>query len=566
MSRCALSMSLSLLLAAQASFAQTATPPQGAAPTAASGLATAAAAATTDTTGGAPNLPALPLSPLDAVAAASGPVTPYGAQLFQGHFSAEQFSGFSEDYRISVGDRIQLKVWGAVSVEQALTVDAQGAVFIPQVGPVSVQGVRNADLNKVISAKTATVFRNNVEVYAVLDAAQPVKIFVSGAVPRPGLYAGVSADSVLRFLDKAGGIDPTKGSYVGVRLMRGGKQLAKFNLYDFLRTGDLPSQQLADGDVLVVGPRADFVTVTGVTAYQAQYELTGLNSQTVADVLSLASPQPGATHFELTRLTGTDKHAQMYPLAQAKEVTLQAGDTVDVSAEQRTANVSIKVTGAHAGAQTVTLPTGATLADVLKTLTPDARTQLGVVQVYRKSVALEQKVALNKSLDQLQQTVLTARSATKEESDLRKEEAALALQFISRARQVEPQGQVVLPRGSDPAEMMLEDGDVINIPSKSSLVLVNGEVRFPSGVAWSKGKPIAYYLEKTGGMLSLGDDVLVVVHVDGSAQPVSASDQLEPGDEIFVLPKVETKYVELARGITEVLFRIAFAAKVVVGL
>ena len=41
---------------------------------------------------------------------------------------------------------------------------------------------------------------------------------------------------------------------------------------------------------------------------------------------------------------------------------------------------------------------------------------------------------------------------------------------------------------------------------------------------------------------------------------------LRPGDEIMVLPKVETKNIEVARGITQIIYQIAVAAKVVFGL
>ena len=40
----------------------------------------------------------------------------------------------------------------------------------------------------------------------------------------------------------------------------------------------------------------------------------------------------------------------------------------------------------------------------------------------------------------------------------------------------------------------------------------------------------------------------------------------DPGDELMVLPRAETKRVEVARGITQVLYQIAVVAKVALGL
>ena len=41
---------------------------------------------------------------------------------------------------------------------------------------------------------------------------------------------------------------------------------------------------------------------------------------------------------------------------------------------------------------------------------------------------------------------------------------------------------------------------------------------------------------------------------------------LQPGDEIMVLPKIQTKSVELTRGITQIIYQIAIAAKVLLDL
>ncbi|MFM2341610.1 MAG: hypothetical protein RLZZ592_1263, partial [Pseudomonadota bacterium] len=39
-----------------------------------------------------------------------------------------------------------------------------------------------------------------------------------------------------------------------------------------------------------------------------------------------------------------------------------------------------------------------------------------------------------------------------------------------------------------------------------------------------------------------------------------------PGDELMVLPKAETKRIEVTRGITQILYQIAVVAKVALGL
>ena len=69
----------------------------------------------------------------------------FGQNLFDGFRQAE-FKGFNPDYKIAIGDTVTLQMWGAYEVAVELTVDAQGNVFIPQVGPVLLQGVANKRL------------------------------------------------------------------------------------------------------------------------------------------------------------------------------------------------------------------------------------------------------------------------------------------------------------------------------------------------------------------------------------------------------------------------------------
>jgi len=131
----------------------------------------------------------------------------FGANLFNGSFARQGATQFNPDYAVASGDTIQTRFWGAFAYDATLTVDPKGNIFLPYVGPVPVLGVRNQDLQRVVNSAVGKVFRSNVNSYASLAAAQPVRIFVGGFVNRPGLYSGTSMDGLLHFLDQSGGID-----------------------------------------------------------------------------------------------------------------------------------------------------------------------------------------------------------------------------------------------------------------------------------------------------------------------------------------------------------------------
>src|SRR3546814_10717169 len=61
---------------------------------------------------------------------------------------------------------------------------------------------------------------------------------------RPGAYAGTSMDSILHYIDQAGGIDPDRGSFLDIEVKRGSTVRAKLNLYDFLLRSEEHTSEL----------------------------------------------------------------------------------------------------------------------------------------------------------------------------------------------------------------------------------------------------------------------------------------------------------------------------------
>lgn len=489
----------------------------------------------------------------------------FGAQLFGGMFRNALGPGFNPNYQISIGDRIQLRMWGAFMFDGQLVVDPQGNVFVPNVGPVRVAGVANGQLNSQIEAQIRRVYVSNVQIYASLDVAQPVKVFVTGFVKQPGLYGGVASDSLLSYLDKAGGVDSARGSYVDVVVKRGEVVRRRINLYDFLLNGTIDLVQFSDGDVIVVGPRKHTFSVEGevFNAYDFEFDQS---SVTLTRALQVARPKPGATHVSIVRRQGTQKRSEYYPLADAANVVLQDGDSLIVSADRYAGTIQVRIEGAHSGEHAIVLPYGASMKDVLDKINANSMSRVDALQVFRKSVAQRQKEMLDVALNKLEESVLSARSATSEEANLRVKEAELVTQFVKRARNVQPKGQVVL-NGKTLATTLLEDGDVIRIPEKTSVVMVHGEVLFPNAVGWEKDMNARDYIDRVGGF-SQGSDTskVMLIHQSGEVELAGRYADIAAGDEIMVLPKVETKSIEVARGITTILYQIAIAAKVILDL
>lgn len=489
----------------------------------------------------------------------------FGSQMFTGRFGTEPFAGFNPDYQIAIGDRLSVRMWGAFTFDATQVVDARGNIFVPNVGPVAVAGVRNADLSSQLEGQVKRTFRSNVGVYATLESAQPVKVYVTGFVRAPGLYGGLSSNSVLYYLDRAGGIDPDRGSYLQVDVLRGGQKRATINLYRFLLDGQIDPLQLQDGDTIVALPRKHVVQVSGevLNPYVFEFDRASIGG---AELLAVARPRPGATHLSIVRNVGTQRRSEYHSLVEATRVTIQDGDEVSVTSDKYPGTILVRIDGAHLGERTLVMPYGSQLKDAIARLKPAPQARVEALQLFRKSVAVRQKELIEASLRSLETYALTARSATSEEAALRSRESQQILEFIDRARTVQPRGQVILAQGTESGDLLLEDGDVIRLPERSHLVQVSGEVLFPNALAFDSRASSEDYVSRAGGYTQGADRAKVlVVRQDGSVGEVGKT-TLQPGDEIMVLPKIETKSVEITRGITQIIYQIAVAAKVLFDL
>ncbi|WP_230660726.1 polysaccharide biosynthesis/export family protein [Psychrobacter sp. I-STPA10] len=489
----------------------------------------------------------------------------FGAQLFRGAFATTSGSTFNNSYTIKPGDNIQVRMWGAYQYAATMTVDPEGNIFLPNIGPLRVSGIKNGRLQQVVSDAVKRIYRSNVFVYASLEEAQPVKVFVTGFVNQPGYYGGLAADSVLSYLDRAGGVDPERGSYIDIQINRNGRLMQQVNLYEFLLAGKLYPFNFEDGDVITVAPQKKTFSVSGQVQNEYIFEFD-VPDLTIGDVLAVANPRADATNVSITRSAGKSQTSEYYTLAEAQSVPVYNGDQLVVTSDRYAGSIAVQVQGAHTGNGAVILPYGARLKDVVAQLQPSSLANLSHLTIYRESVAKQQKRMIDKSLDRLEEMTLATQSTTREEAALRQDDAQLIKQFIAKARNVEPTGQIVVVADSW-QDVILQQGDVIEIPEQTSVITVNGQVRAQGALTYNPTMTVGDYIAKSGGFDDNADvKEILVIHQNGESVVVNTAYRIQQGDEIMVLPEVKTKRVEIARGISQIVYQLAVAAKVVLSL
>ncbi|CAH7354834.1 Capsular polysaccharide export system periplasmic protein KpsD [Vibrio chagasii] len=493
----------------------------------------------------------------------------FGASLFVGNFNKRAFSAIHDDYLLNVGDQIDVNIWGTYNWENTVTIDKQGFVFIPHVGAVKLSGVLAKDLNGHLNNAIKGTYTDNVEIYSNLSVATPVQVFVSGYVNKPGLYNGAAGDSILSFIDSAKGIDDDRGSYLNVSLRRGGEVIEDFNLYDFLLKGNIPFRQLRSGDVIFVDSRQSLVSVTS-GAESVSIEIEG--DVSLGGIIPLFPPQNTDSHVRIESYNGNEYSVQYHDLANAKDIGLSSGDAVTFVSDLQIKNIGVRVQGEHDSARERVLEPNTTLGSLISEIELNDFSAIENIQIFRVSEQEKQADLFNQSLDALEKSVLTARSGTIEGAKLRTEEAALILSWVEKARTIEPKGQVVLSESSW-KDLVLETGDIVDIPRKTNIVSVSGEVLFPRAITISDGDLVMDYIENAGGLTQdANTSRVMIMKPSGNFESIDIGSRKgrayvpEKGDVVMILPDIKAKNMQFTKDITEILYQIAISTSVVLGI
>ena len=485
---------------------------------------------------------------------------PFGSELFcGGNVTASTVGTVDPGYIIKTGDQISLYLWGSVpDASSTLVVDTNGNILVPGVGPVKVAGLAAGTVNKVVNSAASAVYRNAVHVYAAPVTTVPITVFMTGPVVAPGPYAGLGSDSIIAFLQRAGGIDPNRGSYRNITVRRGGQVIAHIDLYPFLRTGDLPPVSLRNGDTIVVGQQGPIVSVTGAARVPYTFELAGA-SGTGDEILYYARPRPEVNYVALLGYRDAQPLNAYESLADFAHQPLADGDRVGFSADALADSIVVQVAGAFRGPGSYVVTRDTTVGAVLAKLQLDSLADRRWIHIQRASVAAAQKQLLTESLARLQKAIYTNPAPTAALQQANALQATTIQTYISYASQVQPVGDVAFDENQDLNSVRLEPNDIIVIPFKSQVVTVGGDVNVPQSVIYQPGLSARDYVKKAGGFDPLGDKGrILVIHPDGS---LVINGHVEPGDRVLVGVTLPGHLLDVATALTQIIYQVAIGAK-----
>jgi len=159
--------------------------------------------------------------------------------------------------------------------------------------------------------------------------------------------------------------------------------------------------------------------------------------------------------------------------------------------------------------------------------------------------------------------------------------------LISQLKKTRAKGRVIIRLPDNGriegtlADILLEDGDRLDVPKKMNVVNVIGRVYNPTGVVYDPARDtVGHYLQLVGGPTESADrDHIFLLKADGSVVSKDSagtgffafgdrglmSARVEPGDSILVPEKlVQTRLMKDVKDITQILYQIAVTAGVLI--
>ncbi|WP_245189507.1 SLBB domain-containing protein [Lunatimonas salinarum] len=372
-----------------------------------------------------------------------------------------------QGYVLGAGDQLLIDVYGASQQSYDLTINPDGSIFVPNVGPIQAGG-------SSISAATVRIKAALSRIYAGLEGSNPntfldlrlgnirtVSVSMVGELVRPGTYTLPSFASPFNALFAAGGPNEN-GSFRHIQVYRDNKLLKEIDVYDFLTRGEFTSTvYLQDNDVIIVPPIRSRVEIQGPVRREGLFEMKA--GETVEHLIQFAggfTSQAFTDRMTVTRMTGDEMRVEDVVAEHFDTFFPQDGDTYRVGEILNRFENRVQVTGALMRPGTFALIEG-----------------MGIRDLVSKAQGLREDAFVNRA------------TLYRTKGDFSLEILPVDIQAILNDAQ---------------EDIVLRREDVLHIPSIYDLreeyyVKISGEVNRPGAFAFGENMTVADLVLKAGG-------------------------------------------------------------------
>ncbi|WP_200980083.1 SLBB domain-containing protein [Echinicola sp. 20G] len=384
-----------------------------------------------------------------------------------------------QSYVIGTGDQLLIDVYGNSQQSYDLTVNPEGRIYIPNVGPIQVGGAS-------IAATTARIKEQLSRIYADLNSSNPntfiqirlgnirsIQVSMAGELSNPGTYTLPSFASVFNALYAAGG--PNKeGSFRSIKVFRDSRQVAEVDVYEFLVKGNQQQNiRLQDNDMIIVPAVQTRAEVQGPVRRPGLFEI--LPQEDIQDLIRYAGGFKSEAYTQrigVRRLSDDARKVADVSQEQFESFKVQDGDVFLVGEKLNRFENRVQVSGAVYHPGEFALYDGMTVKDLIQ-----------------KADGLRGEAFLNRAT-------------------LYRTQEDMTLEIVP----VDVQGVV----NGTVTDIPLQREDVLHIPSKYDLkeefyVKISGEINRPGAFAFAENMTVEDLVLKAGGFKESASDAYIEV-------------------------------------------------------
>lgn len=489
-------------------------------------------------------------------------------------------------YRLGPGDLLAVNIMGEVDREFLGRVSADGTLRFPTIGIFEAGNRIFEEIKQEILTATRNSYRGN-DIIVYLVELRSFKASIGGMVWAPGTYTFNATDRAVGLVARAGGFyNPAGGgettdktqtqatteketekqklpevpgySARRAQLMHRDGSRESVDLLLFLRAGKPEGNPyLRDGDFLLIPPlnlTSGVIGIYGAVNQQGLIEyLEGDNLERALLLAGDLTPDANRNSVEITRFTSERGEYNTFVVSlndsESLAIPLHPDDRIYVRPKPLFhPRYQVELQG-----------------EVMKPgFYPVEEKGSPLVDVIDKAGGFTPRASLDEA-------TLTRRFGQELEDPeyerLRKTPVAdmrpLEYQYF-KTKSREIKGKVVVDfsalfvEGDSTQNILMRDGDVLEVPPISRTVKITGQVNHPGIVYYEKGKSYTYYIEKSGGLSwnAHRSKIRIIKAVSGKwVKP--GHTVIEEGDTIFIPEKPEVDYWQLYKDIMLVLTQFA---------
>ena len=461
------------------------------------------------------------------------PSTPTATRLAPGTASSSSSGARAEfDYEVALGP--------------------EGELFVPNVGVLYLGDRSLADARELVREAVLKVF-TNVKVDLILTGLREFKVHVVGAIQKSGAYPATAVSRVSQMLELAGGLLETASlRAIHIRDRNGEESIVDFVAYNL--TGRLEmNPYVGDGHVIEVPRRVRSSLISGAVVNPGVYEpIPGERLSDLLIAIGGLRPSVDSSRVTVSRFVGvstTEERTFAFRPGggELADPEVRDGDRYffrERTNWHRSAEVHVQGEVVRPGRYPISL-SGARLRDVIEMaggFTAEASlTQSHILRLRERWTPPPFEPTSDATdADRAALDYVMANEAL--------DSVLVVCDFVS------------LFRDSVEAEnVVLRDGDIIQVPEDRNEVRVIGRVRSPGSFPYQEGITVGDYINIAGGFDKDADKgrTRVARFSGGPMAKVGGDDLVPSGAVIFVPAKDRRGYLERTRALTAILLQVA---------